>query len=433
MHKNHSYYTKIQWKRLSKLYPKNDSFSFFTKNLSYNGGEKVESGDEMGQLLNDLKQIFIDQFGDEPKESFFAPGRVNLIGEHTDYNGGHVFPCAITLGTYAWVKARTDNKLRLYSANFTKDGIRELDMDDLGYKSEDSWANYVKGVFIYLAELGFAFPHGLDIAFYGNIPNGSGLSSSASFELLVGVIARKVYSLDIDTLGLVKIGKRVENDFMGVNSGIMDQFAVGMGKKDHAIFLDCATLEYELVPVELGDYRIVIMNTNKRRELADSKYNERFFETQTALKELQEHVPIHSLGDLTMDTFDAVKQYLSSELLVKRARHAVSENERTKLATEVLKKGDLSHFGRLMNESHLSTELDYEVTGKELDTLVHTAWEQAGVLGARMTGAGFGGCAIALVHKDHIDAFKANVAKVYTEEIGYAPSFYIAEIADGAH
>ena len=387
----------------------------------------------MGQLLNDLRQIFIDQFGDEPKERFFAPGRVNLIGEHTDYNGGHVFPCAITLGTYAWVKPRSDKKLRLYSANFAKDGIRELDMDDLSYKSEDSWANYVKGVFVYLAELGFTFPNGLDIAFYGNLPNGSGLSSSASFELLVGVIARKVYSLGIDTLGLVKVGKRVENDFMSVNSGIMDQFAVGMGKKDHAIFLDCATLEYELVPVELGNYRIVIMNTNKRRELADSKYNERFFETQTALKELQEQVPIQSLGDLTTDTFDSVKQYLSSALLVKRARHAVSENERTKLATEVLKKGDLAHFGRLLNESHLSTELDYEVTGKELDTLVHTAWEQAGVLGARMTGAGFGGCAIALVHKDHIDAFKANVAKVYTEEIGYAPSFYIAEIADGAH
>ena len=387
----------------------------------------------MGQITEQLRQTFVEVYGTEPEENFFAPGRVNLIGEHTDYNGGHVFPCAITLGTYAWVKARTDNKLRLYSANFTKDGIRELDMDDLGYKSEDSWANYVKGVFVYLAELGFAFPHGLDIAFYGNIPNGSGLSSSASFELLVGVIARKIYSLDIDTLGLVKVGKRVENDFMGVNSGIMDQFAVGMGKKGHAIFLDCATLEYDLVPVELGDYRIVIMNTNKRRELADSKYNERFFETQTALKELQKQVPIQSLGDLTTDTFDAVKQYLSSELLVKRARHAVSENERTKLATEILKKGDLAHFGRLMNESHLSTELDYEVTGKELDTLVHTAWEQAGVLGSRMTGAGFGGCAIALVHKDHIDAFKVNVAKVYTEEIGYAPSFYIAEIADGAH
>lgn len=407
--------------------------SFFVQNLSYNGGEKVESGDEMTELVNDLRKTFVEVYGTEPEESFFAPGRVNLIGEHTDYNGGHVFPCAITLGTYAWVKPRTDNKLRLYSANFAKDGIRELDMDDLCYKSEDSWANYVKGVFVYLAELGFTFPHGLDIAFYGNLPNGSGLSSSASFELLVGVIARKVYSLDIDTLGLVKVGKRVENDFMGVNSGIMDQFAVGMGKKDHAIFLDCATLDYELVPVELGDYRIVIMNTNKHRELADSKYNKRFFETQTALKELQEHLSIQSLGDLTTDTFDAVKQYLSSELLVKRARHAVSENERTKLATEVLKKGDLAHFGRLMNESHLSTELDYEVTGKELDTLVHTAWEQAGVLGARMTGAGFGGCAIALVHKDHIDAFKANVAKVYTEEIGYAPSFYIAEIADGAH
>ena len=387
----------------------------------------------MGQLTEQLRQKFVEVYGTEPEESFFAPGRVNLIGEHTDYNGGHVFPCAITLGTYAWVKPRTDKKLRLYSDNFPKDGIRELDMTDLAYRGSESWANYVKGVFVFLAELGFDFPNGLDIAFYGNIPNGSGLSSSASFELLVGVIARKVYTLDIDTLGLVKVGKRVENDFIGVNSGIMDQFAVGMGKKDHAIFLDCATLEYELVPVTLGDYRIVIMNTNKRRELADSKYNERFAETRIALKELQEHVAIESLGDLTIDQFDELKHHLSSELFVKRARHAVSENERTVLATRVLKEGDLAHFGRLMNESHLSTELDYEVTGKELDTLVHTAWEQAGVLGARMTGAGFGGCAIALVHKDHIEAFEANVAQVYTEEIGYAPSFYIAEIADGAH
>ena len=230
----------------------------------------------MGQITEQLRQTFVEVYGTEPEESFFAPGRVNLIGEHTDYNGGHVFPCAITLGTYAWVKPRSDKKLRLYSDNFPKDGIRELDMTDLAYRGSDSWANYVKGVFVYLADLGFAFPHGMDIAFYGNIPNGSGLSSSASFELLVGVIARKVYTLDIDTLGLVKVGKLVENDFIGVNSGIMDQFAVGMGKKDHAIFLDCATLEYELLPVKLGDYRIVIMNTNKRRELADSKYNERF-------------------------------------------------------------------------------------------------------------------------------------------------------------
>ena len=349
----------------------------------------------MTQITEQLRQKFVEVYGTEPEESFFAPGRVNLIGEHTDYNGGHVFPCAITLGTYAWVKPRSDKKLRLYSDNFPKDGIRELDMTDLAYRGSDSWANYVKGVFVFLAELGFDFPHGLDIAFYGNIPNGSGLSSSASFELLVGVIARKVYTLDIDTLGLVKVGKRVENDFIGVNSGIM--------------------------------------NTNKRRELADSKYNERFAETRIALKELQEHVAIESLGELTIDQFDELKHHLSSELFVKRARHAVSENERTVLATRVLKEGDLAHFGRLMNESHLSTELDYEVTGKELDTLVHTAWEQAGVIGARMTGAGFGGCAIALVHKDHIDAFKSNVAKVYTEEIGYAPSFYIAEIADGAH
>ena len=386
----------------------------------------------MTSIQTSLESTFIKVFGHEKFKHFFAPGRINLIGEHTDYNGGFVFPCAITLGTYGLASLREDDKLRLYSENFKADGIRELSINDLSYREEDGWANYVKGVLLYLQEDGYVLDKGLDILFYGNIPNGAGLSSSASIELLVGVIAQNLFQLDVTTLDLVKIGKRVENNFIGVNSGIMDQFAIGMGKKDHAIRLDTNTLVYELVPVELSDNVIVIMNTNKRRELADSKYNERFAETRQALKELQAECDIESLGELDLETFEKHQHLLSSETLVKRARHAVTENQRTIAASELLRNGDLEGFGKLMKESHLSTELDYEVTGKELDTLVHSAWEVDGVLGARMTGAGFGGCAIAIVAKDQVDLFKETVENNYLKEIGYAPSFYIAEISDGA-
>lgn len=380
------------------------------------------------KVINDK---FTEIFGEQAEATFFSPGRINLIGEHTDYNGGHVFPCAISLGTYGAARKREDNKLRFYSANFEDLGIIETTLDDLKYDKKDNWVNYAKGMIYFLKETGHDVDKGMDIFIEGNIPNGSGLSSSASLEMLIGVIAQELFNLDIDRVDLVKLGMETENKFIGVNSGIMDQFAVGMGKQNQAILLDTNTLEYSYAPVDMGNNVIVIMNTNKRRELADSKYNERRSECETAVGELQAKLDIKTLGELDTQTFDEYSYLIEDENRLKRARHAVWENQRTMQAQTALEEGDLEKFGRLVNASHVSLEHDYEVTGIELDTLAHTAWKQDGVLGARMTGAGFGGCGIAIVDKDKVEAFKENVGKVYTEKIGYAPAFYIAEIADG--
>lgn len=380
------------------------------------------------KVINDK---FTEIFGEQAEATFFSPGRINLIGEHTDYNGGHVFPCAISLGTYGAARKREDNKLRFYSANFEDLGIIETSLDDLKYDKKDNWVNYAKGMIYFLKETGHDVDKGMDIFIEGNIPNGFGLSSSASLEMLIGVIAQELFNLDIDRVDLVKLGMETENKFIGVNSGIMDQFAVGMGKQNQAILLDTNTLEYSYAPVDMGNNVIVIMNTNKRRELADSKYNERRSECETAVGELQAKLDIKTLGELDAQTFDEYAYLIEDENRLKRARHAVWENQRTMQAQTALEEGDLEKFGRLVNASHVSLEHDYEVTGIELDTLAHTAWKQEGVLGARMTGAGFGGCGIAIVDKDKVEAFKENVGKVYTEKIGYAPAFYIAEIADG--
>lgn len=380
------------------------------------------------KVINDK---FTEIFGEQAEATFFSPGRINLIGEHTDYNGGHVFPCAISLGTYGAACKREDNKLRFYSANFKDLGIIETSLDNLKYDKKDNWVNYAKGMIYFLKETGHDVDKGMDIFIEGNIPNGSGLSSSASLEMLIGVIAQELFNLDIDRVDLVKLGMKTENKFIGVNSGIMDQFAVGMGKQNQAILLDTNTLEYSYAPVDMGNNVIVIMNTNKRRELADSKYNERRSECETAVGELQAKLDINTLGELDAQTFDEYAYLIEDENRLKRARHAVWENQRTMQAQAALEEGDLEKFGRLVNASHVSLEHDYEVTGIELDTLAHTAWKQEGVLGARMTGAGFGGCGIAIVDKDKVEAFKENVGKVYTEKIGYAPAFYIAEIADG--
>lgn len=382
--------------------------------------------------LDHLYQTFKDIFFLEATDAFFSPGRINLIGEHTDYNGGHVFPATITLGTYALVAKNGNQTLRLFSTNFPETGILVVDLDDLEYRKEDSWGNYVKGMAKYLKKAGYKLDVGLDILIEGNIPNASGLSSSASLELLAGIIFEKMAGLDIERLELVKLGKKVENEYFGLNSGIMDQFAIGMGEKDHALMLDTNTLEYEKIPVELGDRVIVIMNTKKRRELVDSKYNERLSECQQALKELQTELDIESLGELDEATFEAHTDLLSNENLVRRARHAVTENQRTLVAAEKLKAGELEAFGKLMNASHVSLRDDYEVSGVELDTLVEKAWQEDGVLGARMTGAGFGGCAIAIVDKDKTDAFIQSVGDHYQEVIGYPAEFYIAEIGNGA-
>ncbi|WP_270207930.1 galactokinase [Streptococcus anginosus] len=379
-----------------------------------------------------LRSNFATIFGAEADHTFFSPGRINLIGEHTDYNGGHVFPAAISLGTYGAARKRDDNLLRFYSANFEDKGIIEVPLEDLRFEKAHNWTNYTKGVLHFLQKAGHVIDKGMDVYVFGNIPNGSGLSSSASLELLTGIIVEKLFDLKLDRLDLVKIGKQTENEFIGVNSGIMDQFAIGMGADQRAIYLDTNTLEYELVPLDLKDNVVVIMNTNKRRELADSKYNERRAECEKAVEELKQKLSIATLGELNEWDFDEYSYLIQDENRLKRARHAVLENQRTLQAQAALQAGDLEKFGRLMNASHVSLEHDYEVTGLELDTLAHTAWEQEGVLGARMTGAGFGGCAIALVRKDAVEAFQKNVGQKYEEVVGYAPSFYIAEIAGGS-
>jgi galactokinase len=379
-----------------------------------------------------LNKVFLDMFHILPRKAFFAPGRINLIGEHTDYNGGHVFPCAITYGTYAVARKREDQVIRLYSTNFPEKGIIEFNLNELEYEKEHNWANYPKGMIRYMIEAGYEIPTGFDCAIEGNIPNGAGLSSSASIELLTGVLVNGLFELEIPRLDLIKLGKKVENEFIGVNSGIMDQFAIGMGKKDAGILLDCQTLSYEYAPILLDDYKILIMNTNKRRELADSKYNERRGECEEALAQLQQKLPIEALGQLSEAEFDENQYLITNETVRKRAKHAVYENVRTIKALEELKAGNLEAFGQLINQSHVSLRDDYEVTGVELDSLVEAAWKQPGVLGARMTGAGFGGCAIAIVENDEVENFIANVGSAYLEKIGYKAEFYAASIGDGA-
>ena len=381
--------------------------------------------------IKELKQEFSNIYHQEPTGCYFSPGRINLIGEHTDYNGGHVFPCAISLGIYGAASPRTDERFCFYSANFAAMGVVETDMRQLQFAKEDSWANYAKGMLHFMLEKGAKIDHGLNIYINGNIPDGAGLSSSAALEMLIGILLQDQFQLSFSKLEIVKLGVKTENEFIGVNSGIMDQYAVAMSKKDHAILLDTEKVESELVPLDLKDNVIVIMNTNKKRTLADSKYNERRAECEKGLHFLQEKLSIQSLGELDSLAFDENSYLLPTENLLKRCRHAVWENERTLNAEKALQKGDLNEFGHLMNASHVSLEYDYEVTGGELDTLVHAAWKQPGVLGARMTGAGFGGCAIALVAKNEVEAFKKNVADTYQEKIGYLPSFYIAETADG--
>ncbi len=392
----------------------------------------TKMNEEVTRMENELEELFHTLFGVESKDVYFAPGRINLIGEHTDYNGGYVFPAAITIGTYGVARKREDQMIRLYSKNFAELGIIELSLSNLAYKDEDDWTNYPKGMIHFLIEQGHVIDQGMDILFYGTIPNGAGLSSSASIELLTGVILNDLFDLNVTMLDLVIIGKRVENDFIGVNSGIMDQFAIGMGQLDHAILLDTNTLDYEMVPAEFGEYVIAIMNTNKRRELADSKYNERRAECEMALSRLQTVRSIESLGELTEEYFEQNKNVIVDERLIRRAKHAVTENQRTIKAKKALVNNDLRKFGQLLNASHASLRDDYEVTGIELDTLVEAAQKQTGVLGARMTGAGFGGCAIALVKESEFNRFTKRVGKAYQEKIGYPADFYIANVDDGA-
>lgn len=387
----------------------------------------------MTTIYDDLTAQYVAQFHTQPTDKFFSPGRINLIGEHTDYNGGHVFPAAITLGTYGVAGKRTDKLVKLYSTNMPEVGVITFDIDDESKLPHGSWGNFVKGVLQALRGYGNRFETGFELVISGNIPNGSGLSSSSSLELLIGVVAKKLYDLKVPRLQLVASGQRAENDFVGVNTGIMDQFAIGFGEADHAIYLDTNTMIYEMIPTHLGDHVIVIMNTNKRRELADSKYNERVRETQAAVVDLQQQLNIQFLGQLDRQTFDQHAALITDETVRRRARHAVYENERTQEAVKALQANDLVGFGQLMNASHQSLKDDYEVTGLELDTLAETAQQVPGVLGARMTGAGFGGCAIALVQRDAVATLEKTVGERYEVVVGYAPSFYAANIGTGAH
>ncbi len=379
-----------------------------------------------------IRTKFEELFGNEGEiKEYFAPGRVNLIGEHTDYNGGHVFPCALTMGTYAVARKRNDNKIRLYSMNFENLGILESTIDDLKYNKNEDWINYPKSMVWALKEDGFNIDRGFDIVYLGTIPNGAGLSSSASIEVLTGFVLKDLFGLDVDMTKIALLGQKAENKYIGVNCGIMDQFIIANGKKDCAIFLDTANLEYEYAPVKLENAKIVIMNTNKKRGLGDSKYNERRAECEEALKELQQKLDIKSLGELTEQEFEENKYLIKSEIRQKRAKHAVYENQRTVKAVEALKENKIDLFGKLMIASHNSLRDDYEVTGKELDTLVEESLKQDGVIGARMTGAGFGGCAVSIVKSDKVDDFIKNVGKGYKDKIGYNADFYAVEIGDG--
>ena len=386
------------------------------------------------EILAKTEEEFAAKFGAQETRAYFSPGRVNLIGEHTDYNGGHVFPCAISLGTYALVADRADNKTRIYSMNLADKGVIEFAMSGLSYDKEKNWANYPMGVVKVFEDAGHKASHGFDILVYGTLPNGSGLSSSASIEVLTALILNDAFGFGLDMVEMVKLSQKAENTFVGVNCGIMDQFAVGMGKKDCAILLDCNTLSYRYSKIALEGASIVISNTNKPHSLASSAYNVRRAQCEHALNELKEVKPeLNALGELSNEAFNQLAGAISEPLERQRARHAVLENNRTLEAVEALEADDVVKFGKLMNESHYSLRDDYDVTGKELDTLAELAWQIDGVIGSRMTGAGFGGCTVSLVKNEAIEAFKEKVGKAYTEKIGYAPSFYVANIADGTH
>lgn len=386
-------------------------------------------------MQNKLLKKFNDIFGGEGEvHSYFAPGRVNLIGEHTDYNGGHVFPCALSIGTYGLARKRQDNKLRFYSVNFERLGVIETSLEDLIPSESAGWTNYPKGVMWAFGKRGFKMPCGVDFLIYGNIPNGSGLSSSASLEVLTGLMLREEYGFDALTMqDLAIIGQYSENNFNGMNCGIMDQFASAMGKKDCAIFLDTSTLNFEYAPVKLPTAKIVIANSKVKHSLVSSAYNDRRNECETALKDLQTVLDIKSLGELTEEEFESNKAVIKSDICRKRAKHAVYENQRAVKAVQALKNNNIEEFGRLMNASHVSLRDDYEVSCEEIDVLVNLAWETPGVIGSRITGGGFGGCTVSIVENDAVDNFIESIGKKYKEKVGHEAEFYVVEIGDGAH
>ncbi|MBD2872362.1 galactokinase [Paenibacillus arenilitoris] len=382
--------------------------------------------------LEALTRRFIQQYGGEAGDIavFHAPGRVNLIGEHTDYNGGYVFPAALTFGTTLLIRKRPDGKLGLATTNFPSS--KQFPIDAIVYNDADDWMNYPKGVVYVLQQAGVAFKNGYDLLYHGEIPNGAGLSSSASIEVVTAYALQTLEGLPIDTVKIALLAQKSENEFNGVKCGIMDQFAVANGKKDHAILLMCDTLEYELVPFEPGRYKLIIGNTNKRRGLVDSKYNERRSQCEQAVADLRSAFPdLQLLGQINLEKFNSAKHLIKDETVRKRAQHVVEEIDRVLQSIEALKGNDLARFGKLMNGSHDSLRDLYEVTGDELDAMVAAAREVPGVLGSRMTGAGFGGCTVSLVHEDSIEAFKEEVGRKYKEATGLTADFYVCSIGNG--
>lgn len=385
-----------------------------------------------------MKQKLFDKFAElfgnsDGAHFYFSPGRVNLIGEHTDYNGGHVFPCALTMGTYGAARKREDRLIHFYSMNLDKFGVVEASLDDLTNKKAYNWANYPLGVVWAFAEKGHTLDTGFDMVIWGNIPNGSGLSSSASLEVLTGVILTDLYGItDLTMTDLALIGQYSENNFNGCNCGIMDQFAVAMGKKGNAIFLDTNTMKYEYAPIHLEDAKIVITNSKVKHSLVDSAYNDRRQECTDALAALKTKLDINALGDLTPEEFEANKELITDPVQLKRAKHAVYENQRTIDAVAALREGDINKFGQLMNQSHISLRDDYEVSCEEIDILVDLAWKIPGVIGSRITGGGFGGCTVSIVKNDAVDTFINEIGKVYKEKVGHEAEFYTVDIGDGA-
>lgn len=390
--------------------------------------QKKNDDDIRSSLLDKFEEVFGNS---DDAKVYFAPGRVNLIGEHTDYNGGHVFPAALTLGTYGVARKRKDRKLRFYTMNYNRVDIVESSLDELNPLKKEGWTSYPKGVMWAFKVRGQEMDYGMDLLLKGTIPGSSGLSSSASVEVLTGFILRDLYGFKATNRELAIIGQYAENHYNGVNCGIMDQFSIAMGRKKNAIFLNTSTLDYTYVPLKLRGARIIISCSNKRRGLSDSKYNERRTECEKALSQLQTVVSIDSLGDLDEESFEKYKHEIDDEIILKRARHAVMENQRTIKAMDALEKNEIETFGKLMNESHISLRDDYEVTGIELDTLVEEAWKIDGVIGSRMTGAGFGGCTVSIVKKDSIKRFIKKVGKAYKKKIGYQADFYVVKLGNG--
>ena len=374
-----------------------------------------------------LEKRFEEIYGTKVEHLYFAPGRVNLIGEHIDYNGGRVFPCALSFGTYLAVALRDDQKIAFASMN----QAFRLECDPTIFEHKPAeWVKYPLGVVKEFADRGFD-PWGFDILYFGDIPNGAGLSSSASIEVVTAFMLNDPMHAGLDVVELVKMSQRAENLFVGMNCGIMDQFAVGMGKKEHAIALDCGTLDYDLIPLHLNGYKLVITNSNKNHDLVTSEYNVRRSQCEQALADINQALNVKHLCDLSEEELERARHLISDETVYRRARHAVTENARVNEAIDVLQKGDLVRFGELMNESHRSLKEDYEVTGVEMDTLAEEGQKLPGVLGSRITGGGFGGCTVSLVKEDNVQEFIEKLASVYHDKVGLNAEFYVADIGDG--